>query len=284
MGTGCCGEENNNGQSVLLVEDAPDQGMVICRILNRDCGLNCVHILFGAEALAWLRENHADLMVLDYNLLDCTAAELLDDIERDIGQPPPFIVMMGYGDEALAVNMMKRGARDYLVKQDSFLQLLPTTVNRVLADVILERHHETSRREMREKETRYFQLFQSSKSIMLMIDPDSGKIMDANSAACSFYGYRYRALTTMRITAINEAPPEEVMEVAQRAKKELNNHFEARHKLANGEIRNVEVFVNPVDFGNKRYLFSIIHDVTERKQAVKALEYSENLYRTILNW
>lgn len=281
MVTGCCGEENNNGIQVLLVEDASDQGQVVCRILRRDCDLNCHHALSGAEALNWLRENHADLMLLDYNLSDCNAMNLLEDIERELGQPPPFIVMTGYGDEKLAVSMMKRGARDYLVKQGTFLQALPGTVNRVLADIILERQHEASRREMREKETRYFQLFQTSQSIMMMIDPDNGKIMDANSAACSFYGYRYQQLTTMRITSIDEAPDDQVMEVAQRAKRELYNHFEARHKMASGEVRDVEVFVNPVDFRDKRYLFTIIHDVTERKQALEALEYSENLYRTV---
>lgn len=279
METGCCSEGNDNEKRVLLVEDAPDQGMVVCRILQRDCGLSCVHVLSGAEALAWLRGNHADLMLLDYHLLDCTAAELLTDIEGESGQIPPFIVMTGYGDEALAVNMMKRGARDYLVKQGSFLQLLPTTVNRVLADIALERQHEASRREMREKETRYFQLFQGSQLVMMMVDPDNGKIMDANAAACSFYGYRYQHLRTMRITNIYVAPPEEVLDMVNRA-----NHFEARHRLANGKIRDVEVFSNPVDFGDKRYLFSIIHDVTERKQAVEGLEYSENLYRTIFEY
>ncbi|MGE5391733.1 MAG: diguanylate cyclase [Deltaproteobacteria bacterium] len=281
MVTESCGEGNNNGMQVMLVEDSADQGLMVCRILHRDCDITCNHALSRAEALKCLRENHVDLMLLDYNLSDCTALELLEDIEREIGQTPPFIVMTGYGDENLAVNMMKRGARDYLVKQDNFLRDLPVTVNRVLADIGLERRHEASRREMREKETRYFQLFQSSRSIMLMVDPENGKIMDANAAACAFYGYNYRRLTTMRMTTISQDPPNEVMKSALEADNEQNNHFETRHKLANGEIRDVEVFSNPVDFGDKRYLFSIIHDVTERKQAQEALKYSENLYRTI---
>lgn len=280
MVSGSC-SEGNSGMQVLLVEDAADQGLVVCRILHRDCDLTCRHALSRADALDWLRENHIDLILLDYNLSDCTALELLEDIEKEIGQIPPFIVTTGYGDEMLAVNMMKRGARDYLIKQDDFLQNLPVTVSRVLADIKLERQHEALRQEMREKETRYFQMFQSSKSIMLMVDPENGKIMDANPAACSFYGYPYRRLTTMRFNSIVVDTAENVEDLIHMAMNDMNNHFDARNRLASGEIRDVEVFINPVDFGNKRYLFSIHHDITQRRQAQEALKYSENLYRTI---
>src|SRR5258707_9242289 len=101
-------------QTVLVVDD--DQGLVrlIQRALARE-GFHAAVATTGEAAHAWLSENEAALMLLDLKLQDIDAPQLVERL-LDLGRCPPFIIITGQGDERVAVEMMKRGARDYLVK------------------------------------------------------------------------------------------------------------------------------------------------------------------------
>ncbi|MBE0598577.1 MAG: EAL domain-containing protein [Desulfuromonadales bacterium] len=126
---------------------------------------------------------------------------------------------------------------------------------------------------LRESEARYSSLFQNNSAAMLLIVPESAEIVDANPAACAFYGYDKEALTALKITDINQLPAEEVRQELALAKAEKRRHFHFRHRLASGEIRDVEVFSGPVDIQGKRLLFSSIFDVTERRKAQAQIRY-----------
>jgi PAS domain S-box-containing protein len=128
-----------------------------------------------------------------------------------------------------------------------------------------------SQQALTESEGRYRSLFQNNHSVMLLIDPESGEVVDANPAALKFYGYTYEDITKLHISDINQLPPAEIFKEMERAKKEQRRHFFFRHKLANNEIRNVEVFSGPISFKEKTFLYSIIHDITERKVAEENL-------------
>lgn len=110
------------------------------------------------------------------------------------------------------------------------------------------------------------QMFIQHKAIMLLIEPDSKKILYANQAASDFYGYSIEHLRSMSITDINMLPPDEINAEMTRAVSEERRYFEFPHKLSNGEIRTVEVYSSPVIIKEKSLLYSIIHDITERKQ------------------
>lgn len=79
------------------------------------------------EAISWLSENRADLMLLDYLLPDMTGEKLVDALS-DKGLLIPFVVLTGRGNERVAVDLMKRGALDYLIKDTSMIELLPQVV------------------------------------------------------------------------------------------------------------------------------------------------------------
>ncbi len=125
---------------------------------------------------------------------------------------------------------------------------------------------------LRESEERYRNLFRENLSVMLIIDPHSGDIVDANPAACSFYGYNRKELTSMKVTDVNILDPETIFQKLQEAKLKQCEFFDFRHRLANGETRNVDVYSGPIILDGKTLLHSIIHDVTDRKQMEEALK------------
>ena len=124
---------------------------------------------------------------------------------------------------------------------------------------------------LRESEERYRSLFKNNHSIMLLIDPENGEIVDANPAAISFYGWSYQELTSKKITDINTLTNEQVFQEMEHAKKEKRQHFYFRHRLSSGKIRDVEVYSGPITVHGRKLLYSIIHDISKRKQAEEAL-------------
>ena len=111
----------------------------------------------------------------------------------------------------------------------------------------------------------YSEIFENHGSIMLIINSQTGDIVDANKAAIKYYGYDKNTLTNLKITYINQLSSEEIHSEMQKAVAQNRNYFNFIHKLANGQIRNVEVYSYPFSHENEIFLFSIIHDITEKK-------------------
>ena len=141
-----------------------------------------------------------------------------------------------------------------------------------LRDISTRKERET---QLREREQRLQAMFEGHTAPMLLIEPDSGNVEDANQAAIDFYGYDEDVLTALRIDDINSLSADEVSRERQRAKAENRNHFIFEHELASGEIRPVEVHSSPVQIGQRELLFSIIHDISQRKE----YEHEAQLFR-----
>ncbi len=118
---------------------------------------------------------------------------------------------------------------------------------------------------LKQSEERFRAIFEHNKSVMMLIDPDTGEIIDANKAACNFYGFNN--LKSKKVYSINQFSDEQVNELMKAARNNERNHFFFRHKLSNKETREVEVYSTPLKYRSKEVLFSIVHDITEQKQA-----------------
>lgn len=123
--------------TILIVDDDAGLRRLIERALTRE-GFLTATAGVGTEVLKWLTENRADLMLLDLELPDTNGKQLTDDLAQ-AGCLIPFVIITGQGDERVAVEMMKRGALDYLIKDAQLIEFVPTVVRRALAQVEKDR-------------------------------------------------------------------------------------------------------------------------------------------------
>lgn len=108
----------------------------------------------GAEALAWLEEHTPDLMLLDLKMKDVGGPALVKRLKQH-HVPVPFLVVTGQGDEKVAVDVMKQGALDYVMKHSGMLDLLPGVVKRALETTERDRQLTQAQTSLRESEARF---------------------------------------------------------------------------------------------------------------------------------
>jgi len=135
---------------------------------------------------------------------------------------------------------------------------------------------------LQQSEENYRELFEGVKEVKLVIDPETGEILSANESASQFYGYSVAELQTMKITDINILTPDEIHREMDLAKQENRSHFYFKHRLASGEIRDVEVHSGPVVYNGRKSLYSIIHDITDRMRAERDLELERSRLNVLI--
>jgi len=146
-----------------------------------------------------------------------------------------------------------------------------------LEDMVTERTAEIQRvnESLQEREALFHGMFDLHSAVMFLLNPETGHIVEANRAALDYYGYTLEVLRDLHVDRINQLTRAEIEVEMQRAKNEHCKYFEFRHRLATGEIRDVEVHASRVSWKGQVLLFSIVHDITARKQIDAALKTRE---------
>jgi PAS domain S-box-containing protein len=134
-----------------------------------------------------------------------------------------------------------------------------------------------------ESEVRYSALFSNSCMPMVLINPDNGQIVDANIRAVNYYGWDQATLMSMKIMDINALSQDEIRREMSLAACDGKAYFDCRHRLASGEVRDVEIFSSPLGFGGQTYLLSAIHDVTERRRVETHMSNMQVLIQQFLD-
>jgi PAS domain S-box-containing protein len=128
----------------------------------------------------------------------------------------------------------------------------------------LECQVQTRTAELRESEGRYRMLFANNGAMMFLIDPAQGRIVEANPAASSYYGWSQEELALKTIADINTNPPERWREVMALVLAGDRTRFQFQHRLASGAVRDVELYLTPIHLHGTTLICTIVHDITER--------------------
>lgn len=120
---------------------------------------------------------------------------------------------------------------------------------------------------LRESEELFHRMFDMHSAVMYLLNPETGKFIEMNSAALEFYGFTESDIGSIDVYSVNSISREEINEKMQLTKAGKQKKFEFRHRTAKGEMRDVEIHSSPVPYRGENILFAIVHDITDRKQA-----------------
>ena len=142
-----------------------------------------------------------------------------------------------------------------------------------IADLLsFQAQHKHYTQALHDSEELYRTVFNDHIAVKLMIDYETGNILNANRSALEFYGWTIEELKKMNISQINMLPPDEINNEMDKAKSLNKIQFHFKHRLADGTIKEVEVYSCGVDVKGKTVMNSIIHDITDRIKAEETIE------------
>jgi PAS domain S-box-containing protein len=253
--TGNESESMNNVVKVLLVEDNTGDIILMKEMLGESRSARFVITSASrlSDAMNTVESDPPDIVLLDLGLPDSSGLETLKAMNGSFGKMP-IIVLTGLTDMELGVKAMTIGAQDYLVKGEVDSAGLERAVRYAI-------QRKRMLEELRESNDRYVSLFKENHAVMFLVDPAERKIVDVNQAAVDFYGYDRDRFIGMGMADIR-CPSKETAEVP----KDKGILF-LKHRLADGQVRDVEVTSGPLHIENRTYLYSIVHDITDRKRA-----------------
>lgn len=272
---------------ILAIDDTPANLWTLGAALAMDFDLQIA--TSGAMGLALAMESLPDLILLDVMMPDMDGFETCRRLKAEsMLTNVPVVFITALTEIGSEIKGLALGAADYLSKpinveiaRQRIFNLLDRERLRkeveVQRDLLKVQITERKRAEieLQESEERFRNFFEKNSSVMLLVDPASGKVIDANQAAATYYGYPRTMLAGMPVSNLNTMPPECIAEARQRALREDCNCFNFIHRLASGQVRDVEVHSTPIESGGRPLLFSIVHDVTERKQSEEQLRISD---------
>jgi PAS domain S-box-containing protein len=260
---------------VLMLEDNPDDAELIVRALRRaGFTLESQRVEDEAAYRAALQGDH-DLILADHNLSTFNAVRALE-LLLESGRDLPFIIISGGINEELAVECMRRGAADYLLKDR--LGRLGQAVEHALREKQMRADMRAAERHLRESEMKFKTIFNESLDVLLLLDSQTGHILDVNAAVSRIMHYDPASLLGQPFTRLF-APDVEPPPAVQHTLRTQSSIFASHPFLCgDGSICPMDLTATLMAWGEEEAVLVTLRDVTERQQADAALRAAELLH------
>jgi len=268
-------EKKKSKIHVLVVEDDYYLNALLT-IRIKDLGYVADSAYDGQQAFEMLREKPYDLMLIDYKLPDTTAAEWIEKAGTTLTLPP-FIVITAYGDEKIAVSMMKKGAYDYWVKEGAFMDAFPDKFKNAVSQILNERKLREARQKLRTVEEQSRKVLEAMADPVIVVNKDM-KIVFHNRAFSNVFGLSRLRSPCHKVIYNRASPCPWCAEIKEGEKEfinvcllvEKNKHF---FQPAVGAVR-----FN----GRNGYRIIILRDITDSVVARRKAEKNETLLRNLI--
>jgi PAS domain S-box-containing protein len=266
---------------ILFVEDVPsDVDLAIRELRKEKLEFEHTTVCTRNDLVNALNDFKPDLIISDYMMPAFNGLQALE-ITKEFNQDVPFILFTGSVNEETAVECIKAGAKDYVIKEH--MTRLPFAVKEALEQVRIDKEKKASEILLRENEEKLQSIFSAAPvGIGLVVD---GILIEVNDSLCSMTGYKRSELVRHSSTILFSSKGE-----FEKASKDIFNQItdkgtasvETIFKCREGKILNV--ILNSTPLNRKDYSKGVtitVLDITERKRSEEALKESQQLFQTL---
>ena len=266
---------------ILLVEDEEDHAELMRRAFEPRSGKFSLAVAMNLkEAKEYLAKSTPDLLIADLHLPDGNGAELLAAKEE---KPRfPVVIMTSHGDEQAAVEAMKGGALDYVVKSELTFAHMPHIAERALREWALIIDHNQTEKTLRESREKYKAIFSNAQVALFRTRISDGKLVEINERYAKMAGYSNVEDCIAEFNASDAWTDPNARNELLRILKEKGsvNDFETEIIRRDGSA--IWIVFSATMFPEQGFLEGSIVDINERKQAEEALRESEEKLRNIV--
>lgn len=234
----------------------------------------------------WIKVNEKFCNIIGYSL-----EEIKGKTFKDITYPDDIKRSIDFFDNILRENATKTSMEKRYIHKGGGIVWVNLTISvvkgssneaeyfiAIIEDITSRKIAEAA---LRESQEFYKSIFQNNKAPKLLVCPSTGEIVDANRAACEFYGYSHKEITAMNIQQINILSEDMIQQEMDSVMSEKYKHLFFRHRLKSGDVRDVEVFSTFISNDKRPLLHSIIHDITDKRQTEQELKKQEAVISTM---
>ncbi len=256
--------KNKEPVKILIIEDDPGLSQLM-GVALKERGWEPIIAVTGVEAIEKIKAQRPTLVLLDYSLSDMSGTGFLDAAQQERISLPPFIVTTGRGDERIAVEMMKRGARDYIVKDSQFLNTLATAVDRTLEQLEVEQRLMEAEHLLRDKELETQQRLEEAERLLkenhvIIADGEKGT-NDSNLLGAVLENIKKENMVSQIVSAIKDVST---------GKPLLQDNPHVKYTAGMGLIR----FEKILNYSNNLSVYRI----TEKGEKIRDLLIKEGLW------
>jgi PAS domain S-box-containing protein len=244
---------------ILIIEDSSEQARLMEVILHRDENPFHVEIVHDATTgLKRLKENRYHAVVLDYSLPTLNGLQALAEIKKSKINLP-VIMVTGQGDERIAVEAMRQGAYDYIVKAKDYLGLLPRVLVRAVEEQQL-----SSKLQLSEK--RYSALFDKAGVAIIIIDAETYLLLQVNEMAIQLFGMQAEKLLQRTFLHLcSSKSHEEAQAAIEEIKRKGSANFDHLILVGSGQrMLPTDISGSLVEIGESTVIQLFVRDISEK--------------------